>query len=41
LFRNDAFRFALEYALDRDRIIDQVFNTLATYGDSVYPTNAI
>ncbi len=41
LFRTDAFRFALEYALDRDRIIDQVFNTLATYGDSVYPTNAM
>ncbi|UYO99313.1 ABC transporter substrate-binding protein [Oceanotoga sp. DSM 15011] len=40
LFRNDKFRQAMEYALDRDRIIDEVYNTLAVYGGvPVLPSN--
>jgi len=40
IFRNDDFRRAMEYALDRDRIIEEVFNTLAVKGGvPVLPSN--
>lgn len=40
LFRNERFRFAMEYALNRDRIIEEVYNTLAVYGGvPVLPSN--
>ena len=40
LFREDDFRRAIEYALDRDRIIEEVYNTLAVYGGTpTLPSN--
>jgi len=40
VFRNERFRFAMEYALNRDRIIEEVYNTLAVYGGTpVLPSN--
>lgn len=40
IFRNERFRWAMEYALDRNRIIEEVYNTLAVYGGTpVLPSN--
>lgn len=40
LFRNDKFREAMAYAVDHERIIDQVYNTLAILpGMPVLPSN--
>ncbi|HOO74341.1 MAG TPA: ABC transporter substrate-binding protein [Tepiditoga sp.] len=40
VFRNDDFRRAMEYALDRERIIEEVYNTLAVVGGvPVLPSN--
>lgn len=41
LFRNDAFRQAMEYTVDRERIIEDVYNTLAVIpGVPVLPANS-
>jgi len=41
VFRKTEFRAAMEYALDRERIIDEVYNTLAVLGGvPVLPANA-
>ncbi len=40
LFRNDTFRQAMEYTIDRERIIEDVYNTLAVIpGVPVLPAN--
>ncbi len=40
LFRNKDFRNAMEYALDRNKVIDQVYNGLAVLGGTpVLPSN--
>jgi len=40
LFRNKDFRVAMEYALDRQKVIDQVYNGLAVLGGTpVLPAN--
>lgn len=39
LLRDRRFRYAMEYALDKSRVVEELFNTLATeiYGTSVLP----
>ena len=40
IFSNQEFRAAMEYALDRERIIEEVYNTLAVLGGvPVLPAN--